>query len=82
MNTSTLSENIRKLAPKFAPDSEDLKWFESELDRVATKALPRLIKKRFAYSLRGSGEPKDLARREAGSPSSAKPGAFAVTTPV
>lgn len=58
MNAKLLTEQITKIAPKFRPDPDDLSWLENELDKVAAKALPKLIKKRFAQSLNGSSEPK------------------------
>jgi hypothetical protein len=75
MTTQKIAESIRLIAPKFTPDSEDLKWLESELDRVANNTLPRLIRKRFAHSLNSGVEPKNTPRREAGSPTVVKPAA-------
>lgn len=62
MNSKILTEQIAKIAPKFRPEADDLSWFESELDKLSAKALPRLLKKRFAQSLSGGGEHKTNAR--------------------
>jgi len=50
MTTKTIMEQIIEIAPKFRPDNDDISWFETELEKAAKKALPRLIKKRFAQS--------------------------------
>ena len=52
---TTLTDRIRRIAPQYQPDAEDVRWLETELDRVADKALPKLIRKRFVETLRSSG---------------------------
>lgn len=66
---NTLSDRIKRLAPQYQPDAEDVRWLESELDRVADKALPKLVRKRFVETLRTSGR----ATRTQPAPSSGKP---------
>ncbi|HOY53390.1 MAG: hypothetical protein BWY57_01948 [Betaproteobacteria bacterium ADurb.Bin341] len=52
---NTLTNRILRLAPQYQPDAEDLRWIEAELDRVADKALPKLVRKRFVETLRSAG---------------------------
>lgn len=46
-----LHERIRQLAPQYQPDQDDLRWFDSEIERVIDKAVPRLVRKRFVARL-------------------------------
>jgi len=50
MNTKSIAEQASRIAPRYSPAQEDISWLEIELGKVAEKALPRLIKKRFAQS--------------------------------
>ena len=51
----TIADRIKRIAPQYQPDAEDLRWLETELDRVADKALPKLVRKRFIETLRSPG---------------------------
>ncbi len=52
---TSLADRIRRIAPQYQPDAEDLRSLEVELDRVTDRALPKLIRKRFVETLRNMG---------------------------
>jgi hypothetical protein len=65
---TSLEESIRRIAPQYQPGPDDLRWFTTELERLADRALPKLIRKRFVETLRAASKSTSGVQRPTATP--------------